>query len=69
MNMYILFLMFVLCYFCNIDMYIFDKVNVLYFTLADFKMAVLNHTFDNRLNSSIMCTFIQITAARSKTNH
>ena len=28
MNMYILFLMFVLCYFCN--MYIFDKINVLY---------------------------------------
>ena len=33
MNMYILFKMFVLCYFCNIDMYIFDKINVLYFTL------------------------------------
>ena len=30
MNMYILFKMFVLCYFCNIDMYIFDKINVLY---------------------------------------
>ena len=38
MNMYILFLMFVLCYFCNIDMYIFDKINVLYllyFTLLE----------------------------------
>ena len=31
--MYILFKMFVLCYFCIIDMYIFDKINVLYFTL------------------------------------
>ena len=30
MNMYILFKMFVLCYFCNIDMYIFDKINVLF---------------------------------------
>ena len=30
MNMYILFKMFALCYFCNIDMYIFDKINVLY---------------------------------------
>ena len=33
MNMYLLFKMFVLCYFCNIDMYIFDKINVFYFTL------------------------------------
>ena len=31
--MNILFKMFVLCYFCNIDMYFFDKINVLYFTL------------------------------------
>ena len=30
MNMYILLKMFVLCYFCNIDMYIFDKINVLF---------------------------------------
>ena len=35
MNMYILFKMFVLCYFFNIDMYIFDKINVLY--LATFE--------------------------------
>ena len=31
MNVYTLFKMFVLCHFCNIDMYIFDKINVLYF--------------------------------------
>ena len=41
MNMYILFKMFVLCYFVILTCIFFDKINVLYFTLLPSSILIL----------------------------
>ena len=56
MNMYILFKMFVLCYFCNIDMYIFDKINVLYLLTS-----YVSHSFNKQMYNKTSYTASQVT--------